>query len=85
MPLSMVIRERAGIRNSFYPLSFPPCTSVHLGLYPSVYLSRPFRAFGSPHLDLHGSRIGLKITHPDTSDFAGLRMRANQKFACSQI
>jgi len=31
------------------------------------------------HLDLHRSRVGLKITHPDTSDFVGLRMRAKPK------
>lgn len=44
MPLSMVIRERAGIRNSFYPLPFPPRTCSPLSAVPSVYLSRPLRA-----------------------------------------
>lgn len=45
MPLSMVIRERAGIRNSFYPLSFPPCACSPLSVS-SVYLSHPLRALG---------------------------------------
>lgn len=58
MFLSMIIRKRAEIRNSLYPLSFLLSTIRF-----SVYLPRPLRAFVALHLDLHGSRVRLKITY----------------------